>query len=127
MFMMLGTAEKAGSGVDKIRVLTLWMENTDGGKLNKPMVESLKVDSGKLVKKAERISYAVLADKICEYCEEWRSISEISEYTGRNVKYLINKIIPRMLAEDKLEKLFPSKPTNPNQRYRVKGNAKVES
>lgn len=143
MFMMLGTAEKAGSGVDKILkgwteanwrvpqletktqpdkcVLTLWMENTDGGKLNKPMVESLKVDSGKLVKKAERISYAVLADKICEYCEEWRPISEISEYTGRNVKYLINKIIPRMLAEGKLEKLFPSKPTNPNQRYKTKG------
>jgi predicted HTH transcriptional regulator len=80
----------------------------------------LEADDGKLVKKSERIPYLALATQIKEFCEDWRSISEISRATGKNAKYLINKIIPRMLEDGLLESMFPYTRTNPRQRYKVK-------
>lgn len=58
---------------------------------------------------------------VLEYCCVWRSLDEIAHYTGRNKKYLINFIIPRLSTE--LQMQFPSSKKHPNQRYRRLGSS----
>ena len=58
---------------------------------------------------------------VLEYCCVWRSLDEIAHYTGRNKKYLINFIIPRLSTE--LQMQFPSRKKHPNQRYRRLGSS----
>ena len=58
---------------------------------------------------------------VLEYCCVWRSLDEIAHYTGRNKKYLINFIIPRLGTE--LQMQFPSRKKHPNQRYRRLGSS----
>ena len=57
---------------------------------------------------------------VLEYCCVWRGLDEIAHYTGRNKKYLINFIIPRLGTE--LQRQFPSSKKHPNQRYRRLGS-----
>lgn len=62
---------------------------------------------------------------VLEYCCVWRSLDEIAHYTGRNKKYLINFIIPRLGSE--LQRQFPSSKKHPNQRYRRLGSSEEET
>ena len=74
---------------------------------------------GKKYKSAEEMAIYIL-----EYCETWRSIDEIAQFTDRDKNYIRNKVLPK-LAE-KLEKEYPDTPNHPKQRYRTKqkeGNA----
>ena len=59
-----------------------------------------------------------MAIYILEYCETWRSISEIAQFAGRDKNYIRNKILPRLT--EKIEKEFPNIPNHPKQRYRTK-------
>ena len=62
---------------------------------------------------------------VLEYCCVWRSLDEIAHYTGRNKKYLINFIIPRLGTE--LQRQFPSSKKHPNQRYRRLDSSEEET
>ena len=59
-----------------------------------------------------------MAIYILEYCETWRSISEIAQFAERDKNYIRNKVLPRL--SEKLEKEFPDVPKHPKQRYRKK-------
>ena len=72
-----------------------------------------KIATGKKYKSAEEMAIYIL-----EYCETWRSIDEIAQFTDRDKNYIRNKVLPK-LAE-KLEKEFPNTPNHPKQRYRTK-------
>lgn len=68
----------------------------------------------------QRMKLEDLADIILEVCNEWSSIEEISRKINRKQQYLKNRIIPRMIELDLLERMFPNIPTHPNQKYRKK-------
>ena len=72
-----------------------------------------KVATNKKNKSAEEMAIYIL-----EYCETWRSISEIAQFAGRDKNYIRNKILPRLT--EKIEKEFPNIPNHPKQRYRTK-------
>ena len=72
-----------------------------------------KVATFKKNKSAEEMAIYIL-----EYCETWRSMSEIAQFAERDKNYIRNKVLPR-LAE-KIEKEFPDVPNHPKQRYRIK-------
>ena len=77
------------------------------------------IATGKKYKSSEEMAIYIL-----EYCETWRSIDEITQFTDRDKNYIRNKVLPK-LAE-KLEKEYPDTPNHPKQRYRTKqkeGNA----
>ena len=71
--------------------------------------------------KSTRMSYSALSEKICEIVEdEWTTPEELSVKTGKQILYLKNKILPRMLADGLIEMLYPNIPTHPKQQYKVK-------
>ncbi|MBQ7689878.1 MAG: hypothetical protein IJT30_01615 [Muribaculaceae bacterium] len=72
-----------------------------------------KVATGKKYKSAEEMAIYIL-----EYCDTWRSIEEIAQFTERDKNYIRNKVLPRLV--EKLEKEFPDTPNHPRQRYRTK-------
>ena len=128
MFSLLGSAEKAGSGTDKI---ILGWESQKWGKpsvsersrpnkviLTLPMV-ALSGDKVALSgdKVALRSTFEDLKKAIVAYCTEWRSIDEIAANVGKQPSYLKNKILPRL--SDVLEKLHDT-PHHPKQKYRAK-------
>ena len=135
MFMRLGRAEKAGSGVDKIVngwrylgwpapsvteetrpdyvVLTLQI----GGKTHDPSGKPIRKThqenpSGKPDKKTERMA------QILEFCNESRSFSEIMEHTGLSDRASFKKVyVDPLIASGKLRMTDPDTPTSRNQRY----------
>ena len=67
-----------------------------------------------------RMSYSALSEKICKIVEEaWTSPEELSIKTGKQILYLKNKILPRMLADGLIEMLYPNIPTHPKQQYKA--------
>lgn len=68
----------------------------------------------------KRLSYEEIAAWICEVATDYLFLEEIAVAVGRNIRYLNNKIIPRMVREQRLERLYPDVPNHPKQKYRVK-------
>ncbi len=62
-----------------------------------------------------RMSLQKRQQMLLDFCEEWRSIEEISNYMRLDKAYIRNKIIPSL--KENLEKLY-GVPRHPNQRYR---------
>ena len=53
-----------------------------------------------------------------EYCtDNWRSVQEIANYTGKTTIYLRNHILPKLYPL--LDRQYPSE-SHPNQKYRTK-------
>ncbi len=72
--------------------------------------------------KVKRLSKEELTYKILTYCSEWRSPDNISIFTGKNLRYVKEKILPQMVKVGALERLYPETPNHPKQKYRAKGN-----
>ena len=66
----------------------------------------------------KKVSSEEMAIYILEYCDTWRSMDEIAQFSNRDKNYIRNKVLPK-LAE-KLEKEYPDIPNHPQQRYRTK-------
>jgi hypothetical protein len=66
----------------------------------------------------KKVSSEEMAIYILEYCDTWRSMDEIVQFSNRDKNYIRNKVLPK-LAE-KLEKEYPDIPNHPQQRYRTK-------
>ena len=128
MFMMLGRAEKAGSGVDKI--LSGW---NDLGWSTPVLTEELQPDYVVLtlpVGKAKthqenpsrnsKMSSKVEAKikLILEFCSEPKSFIEIMEHIGLKDRVSFKRLyIQRMLDEGLLKMTNPDNPTSRNQMY----------
>lgn len=65
-----------------------------------------------------RMSKEELRNVIIETCSEWVSLEYISKAIGRNPYYLLNDIIPSMLADGLIERMYPNAPRYPNQKYK---------
>ncbi|RKU73811.1 ATP-binding protein [Parabacteroides sp. AF17-3] len=59
-----------------------------------------------------------LVVEIC--CDTFKSVDEIAAVILRTPTYLKNKILPLLLAQERLERLYPTIPNHPNQAYRKK-------
>lgn len=140
-FIQLGYGEKAGSGADYI------VKGAIDNKWHIPaLVEHVQPDTVSLylyLNKANDTSYdtngtsydandtssnehgqrltkETLINRVLELCEDWITIDEISEKTGKSRQYLRGRIIPEMLKLGLLEKQYPDASTSPNQKYRKK-------
>ena len=57
-----------------------------------------------------------LVVEIC--CDTFKSVDEIAAVILRTPTYLKNKILPLLLAQERLERLYPTISNHPNQAYR---------
>lgn len=57
-------------------------------------------------------------EKVCYVATDWMTVEEIAAQINREKSYIRNKIIPQLLAEGKIEMLFPNAPRHPRQKYR---------
>ena len=70
--------------------------------------------------KKKRLPSEEITKLICSVATDYLFLEEIATAVGRNVRYLNNKIIPRMIEEQKLERLYPNIPNHPKQKYKTK-------
>ena len=123
MFMLLGKAEKAGSGVDKI--LAGWKEvGWDEPKLTEevqPDYVVLTLPIGKApqenpIRKSDKKEQRIL--QIIDYCSKPRTSSEILAMLGlADKKNLMEVYINPMIAGNLLYMTEPDNPTSRNQMY----------
>ena len=66
----------------------------------------------------KRLPYGGLRNIICLNSQDWVSLEELSVLVKRDKIYLRNFIIPRMLADNSLEMMFPGVPKHPRQKYK---------
>jgi len=57
---------------------------------------------------------------IMDACGEWISLEDIAKAVDRKSDYLLNEIIPSMLKDGLIERMFPENPRNPYQKYKRK-------
>ena len=58
--------------------------------------------------------------EIMEVCTDWVSLDYIATTIERSTAYLLSDIIPLMLEEGLIERMFPESPRNPFQKYKKK-------
>jgi hypothetical protein len=84
--------------------------NMDGSNMDSSNEDDLIVEAKK------KFSYVELCEYIQKICElEYKSAEEISKSLNRDEKYIKNNILPKMLREEKLIKLYPK--YHPAQKY----------
>ncbi|MFZ1236732.1 MAG: ATP-binding protein [Prevotella sp.] len=52
--------------------------------------------------------------------QDYTTLEDIAYKVNRDIKYLQNKVIPRMIQNHKIERLYPATPNHPNQKYKAK-------
>ena len=77
---------------------------------------NLKNDDSIRKKKASQ----KLIDSILVACEEYTSVEEIAIKVGKSISHLKNRVLPRMIEDQLLERLFPDVLKHPRQKYRAK-------
>jgi ATP-dependent DNA helicase RecG len=67
----------------------------------------------------KKMARVELEDLIIKNCSEFITIEELSRKVGRTISYLRTGVLKKMVAEKKLQMLFPGKLHHPNQKYKV--------
>ena len=57
---------------------------------------------------------------IIEAFQDWMPLEDIAKTVERDYDYLLNRIIPTMLEEGLIERLYPQTPKHPSQKYKKK-------
>ena len=70
--------------------------------------------------KKKRMSKEEIRAEIMEVCTDWVSLDYIATTIERSTAYLLSDIIPLMLEEGLIERMFPESPRNPFQKYKKK-------
>lgn len=99
-------------------------ENLDSSKVDSSKVDSSKMDSSNVDSSAiknsgrtKKLDYKELAKMITIFCNtEYKSIDEIADGVGKKVKYLKNRIVPKMINDGILVREHPH--NHPNQRFK---------
>ena len=128
MFMMLGRAEKAGSGVDKI--VSGWKylgwplptvaEEIRPDYVVLTMLLDTEPDKKTTQENPTRKSnkQALRREQILEFCIEPKSLSDIMQHLGLKArKNMMNVYINPMISAGVLEMTEPDNPTSRNQMY----------
>ena len=71
--------------------------------------------------KKKRMSKMEIQTEIIKVCNDWVSLEYIAASIERSTAYLSSDIIPSMLEEGLIERMFPESPRNPFQKYKKKG------
>lgn len=58
--------------------------------------------------------------EIIAICADWVSLDYIAKTIERSTAYLLSDIIPPMLEEGLIERMYPETPRNPYQKYKRK-------
>lgn len=96
-------------------IFTITKEDTS---IAKEDTSSAKEDTSAVQK---RLKPDLLNARIIEYCQtEFRSAEEIGKYLGKKPKYLKDKIIPRLIEQQLIERLYPNTLNHPQQKYKTK-------
>ena len=61
-----------------------------------------------------------------QIASDWVNLEDMAAMLHRNKWYISNHILPSLLKEGIMERLFPGIPNHPKQKYRFKGNNKDE-
>lgn len=69
---------------------------------------------------SKRLSRKVLSENIMQFCSEWRTPDDISVYTGKDLRYIKEKVLSSLVKSGLLERLYPDTPNHPKQKYRAK-------
>ena len=77
--------------------------------------------AAKVERKVER-KVESLRQNILDACEEYQSLEYIASKVNKSSAYLNNKIIPKMLMDNLLERQYPDIPRHRNQKYRAVKN-----
>jgi hypothetical protein len=59
-----------------------------------------------------------IREEILNICTDWVSLDFISTRIDRTTAYLLSDIIPSMLEEGLIERMYPESPRNPYQKYK---------
>lgn len=90
--------------------------NMESSKSNMESSEE-KIESLKQSK--QRMSFEELQALIISISQDYIGIDEISTKVHKTLKYLINFIIPKMLQNGTIERLYPGIPNHPKQKYKA--------
>lgn len=141
MFSMIGVADKAGSGTDKI--MKGWRDanwrspkldvlgangmahnslmEAQGPKLiNNSVSSSANSASNSASLRRKRLSKDELRTLVLSICADWVSIEDIVAKSGKSLSYIRNSVMPLLLAEKSIVMMYLGTPHNPNQKYKVK-------
>ena len=91
---------------------------------SEPKVGSSEPKVGSSVKSKNKLSFKELESQIAIIAPEYISLEEIAVKVNRKSEYLSNKIIPKMLANGTIERLYPGVPNHPKQKYKATDNYK---
>lgn len=58
--------------------------------------------------------------EIVNICSDWVSLDYIATTLKRSLEYIQNHIIPSMLEDGLIERMYPQAPRHPKQKYRAK-------
>ncbi|MDR2622939.1 MAG: hypothetical protein LBC48_10270 [Dysgonamonadaceae bacterium] len=86
----------------------------------KPNLETLKPLQG-FPKRMTRKELEKIILTIC--ANEYLTVNQISKLIGKSSAYLLNEIIPPLVAGEKLVRLFPATPNHQNQAYKTNHNS----
>jgi predicted HTH transcriptional regulator len=78
------------------------------------------IGSSEKNKNKKRLSKQEFEKSLLNICASYTSLEELARKLDRNIDYLKNFIIPVLLKDGKLERLYPDTPNHPKQKYRVK-------
>lgn len=102
------------------KVDTSKISNVDTSKISNVDTSDISnVDTLTKENNRNRLTKDELHNLILNYCEfEYRSVDEIAKNIQKDVKYLKNRIIPVMIENNLLVRLFPSTINHPQQKYK---------
>ena len=87
---------------------------SSGQKVESSDEETNITDNTRLQPRSKKLELLII-----ESAQEFITVEEIANKVGRRAWYLRNKVLPRMIAEGKMERLYQSS-THPNQKYKAK-------
>lgn len=70
-------------------------------------------------RRRNRRDYKELCHLVTEFCTTWKTRQEIAIALGYKQDYLRNTVLPRMVAQGYLEKLYNKSAKSPSQKYRA--------
>lgn len=66
-----------------------------------------------------RLSRNELEQQILDCCEDYMSLEQIASAVHRSVPHLKNRILPKMIQDEKLRRQYPDIPNHPQQKFKT--------
>jgi len=77
-------------------------------------------DKNLATSKKDNLYRKKMINSILEITKDFITLEEIAEKLNKNKRYIKNEIIPKMVKDGKLQRLYPDTPNHPKQKYKAK-------